>query len=74
MRNGYNIKLEGVEDSEMIDVYLEPQCEHKSHRKLVGYIDNYTTFKCTNNELMTLEIMEAIVSAWKIMMHDLEES
>ena len=58
----------------MIDVYLEPQCEHKSHRKLVGYIDNYTTFKCTNNELMTLEIMEAIVSAWKIMMHDLEES
>ena len=74
MRNGYNIKLEGVEDSEMIDVYLEPQCQHKSHRKLVGYIDNYTTFKCTNNELMTLEIMEAIVSAWKIMMHDLEES
>ena len=74
MENGYNISIKEECDGALVRVYLEPQCEHKSHRKLVGYIDNYTTFKCTNNELMTLEIMEAIVSAWKIMMHDLEES
>ena len=73
MKNGYNVKFVTLSDNH-IEVYLEPQCGHESHRKKVGYIDGYTTFKITNNELMTIEVMESIVNAWKNMMHDLEES
>ena len=71
MKNGYNIKF--VEKHGYIKVYLEPQCKFETHKKKIGYIDDDDTFKCTDSDLLTLEVMEAIVNHWKVYRHDLEE-
>ena len=71
MNNGYNIGFDEKYGS--IKVYLEPQCEHELHKKKIGYIDDDDTFKCTDSELLTLEVMEAIVNHWKVYRHNLEE-
>ena len=65
MNNGYNI---GFDDAYgRTKVYLVPQCNHESHLKQIGYIDHDDdTFRCTDSDLMTLEILEALVSHWKI--------
>ncbi len=73
MKNGYNIGFESKDTSYYINVYLEPSCKHESHRKKVGFIDDKNVFCCTDSDLMTLEVMEAIVNHWKIYRHDLEE-
>ena len=70
MNNGYNVEF--VEERGYVKVYLEPQCKYESHRKKIGYIED-DTFRCTNSELMTLEVMESIVSHWKVYRHNLEE-
>ena len=71
MNNGYNIGF--VDEYGTTKVYLEPQCKHESHRKKLGYIDDDNTFKCTDSDLMTLEVLEGIVNHWKVYRHDLEE-
>ena len=43
------------------------------HKKRIGYIEDYDTFHCVDSDLMTLEVMEAIVNHWKVYRHDLEE-
>ena len=80
MDNGYNIAFDDNEFG-TTKVYLVPQCDHMSHLKKIGYIDEDDTFRCTDSELMTLEVMEAIVNHWKTygksekkqMLVDLEE-
>ena len=71
MNNGYNIGI--VEEYGSIKVYLEPQCGHNLHKKRIGYIEDDDTFHCVDSDLMTLEVMEAIVNHWKVYRHDLEE-
>ena len=71
MNNGYNIGFDSGRG--YVEVYLEPKCKHESHRQKIGYIEDDNTFKCTNSNLMTLEVMEAIVNHWKVYRHDLEE-
>ena len=71
MKNGYNIGI--VEEYGSIKVYLEPQCGHKLHKKRIGYIEDNDTFHCVDSDLMTIEVMEAIVNHWKVYRHDLEE-
>lgn len=71
MTNGYNIGIEKAYRT--YGVYLFPHCKHQSHRKQVGYIDEDGTFRCTDSELMTLEVMEAIVNAWKNHQSSLEK-
>ena len=64
MNNGYNIGFD--DDYGRTKVYLVPQCDHESHLKQIGYIDHDDrTFHCIESELMTLEIMDAIVCHWK---------
>ena len=65
MNNGYNI---GVDDAHgRTKVYLVPQCDHTSHLRQIGYIDHDdNTFRCTESELMTLDVMEAVVNHWKV--------
>ena len=74
MKNGYNIGFESKDTTLYIGVYLEPTCKHKNHRKKVGFIDDKDVFCCTDSDLMTLEVMEAIVNYWKVYRHELEES
>ena len=71
MKNGYNIRF--IEEYGSTKVYLEPQCKHELHKKKIGYIDGDDTFKITSSDLLTLEVMEAIVNHWKVYRHDLEE-
>ena len=71
MNNGYNVAF--VEENGYTKVYLEPQCKYESHRKKLGYIDDDDTFKCTDSDLMTLEVLEGIVNNWKVHRHNLEE-
>ena len=71
MNNGYNIEF--TEEYGTTKVYLMPQCEHKLHRKKIGYIDDDDIFRCTDSDLLTLEILEGIVNHWKVYRHDLEE-
>ena len=71
MTNGYNIGFD--EEYDTTKVYLVPQCDHESHMKKVGYIDDDNTFKCLDSSLMTLQVMEAIVNHWKVYRHDLKE-
>ena len=74
MKNGYNI---GFDDDYVgrTKVYLVPQCDHMAHRRQIGFIDHDdNAFHCTESELMTLEIMEALVNHWKVYRHDLEET
>ena len=71
MKNGYNIGF--VEQYGTTKVYLEPQCKYESHRKKIGFIDDNNTFRCTDSDLMTLEVMEAIVNHWEIYRRSLEE-
>tara|TARA_Y100001951_G_scaffold72363_1_gene59219 strand:+ start:27 stop:251 length:225 start_codon:yes stop_codon:yes gene_type:complete len=71
MKNGYNIGF--VEKHGYTKVYLEPKCKYESHKKKIGYIDDDDTFKCTDSDLMTLEVMEAIVNHWKVYKNDLEK-
>ena len=63
MNNGYNIGFD--DDLGRTSVYLVPQCDHEAHLKKIGYIDDDNTFHCLESELMTLEVMEAIVNHWK---------
>ena len=69
MKNGYNIGFD--EEFGTTKVYLVPQCDHESHIKKIGYIDEDNTFKCTDSDMMTLEVMEAIVNHWKVYGHNL---
>jgi len=71
MNNGYNIGFD--DDYGRTKIYLVPQCDHEAHKKKIGYIDDGDTFKCTDSELLTLEVMEAIVNHWKVYRHNLEE-
>ena len=64
MNNGYNIGFD--DDFDRTGVYLVPQCDHEAHLKKIGYIDDDNTFHCLESELMTLEVMEAIVNHWKV--------
>jgi len=65
MNNGYNIGFD--DDLGRTSVYLVPQCDHEAHLKKIGYIDHDdNTFHCLESALMTLEVMEALVSHWKI--------
>ena len=73
MNNGYNIRFADNEHG-YVKIYLEPQCKHESHSKKIGYIDEDDNFHCLESDLMSLEVMEAIVNHWKIYRHDLEES
>ena len=70
MTNDYNVGFK--EENGYTKVYLEPKCKFESHRKQLGYIDDYT-FKCTDNELMTLEVMEGIVNCWKVHIEELQK-
>ena len=65
MDNGYNISIVDEHDGLFTRVYLEPQCKHASHRRKLGYIENNVTFHSTNDSLMTIEIMNALVYAWQ---------
>ena len=65
MENGYNISIVDEHDGALTRVYLEPQCNHASHRRKLGYIENNVTFHCLNDSLMTIEIMNALVYAWQ---------
>ena len=69
MKNGYNVGFD--EEFGTTKVYLVPQCDHESHLKKIGYIDDDNTFKCTDSDMMTLEVMEAIVNHWKVYGHNL---
>ena len=69
MKNGYNIGFD--DELGTTKVYLVPQCDHESHLKKIGYIDDDNTFKCTDSDMMTLEVMEAIVNHWKVYGHNL---
>ena len=72
MNNGYNIGFD--DEYSRTKVYLVPQCNHEAHLKQIGYIDNDDGyFHCLESELMTLEVMEAIVNHWKIYRHSPEE-
>ena len=72
MNNGYNIGFD--DELGTTKVYLVPQCDHMAHVKKIGYIDDDThTFRCTDSDVMTLEVMEAIVNHWKTYKHKLEE-
>ena len=64
MKNGYNIGFD--EEFGTTKVYLVPQCDHESHIKKIGFIDDDdNTFRCIEGSVMTLEVMEAIVNHWK---------
>ena len=63
MNNGYNIGFD--DELGTTRIYLIPQCDHGSHIKKIGYIDEDNTFKCTDSSMMTLEVMESIVYYWK---------
>tara|TARA_Y100000310_G_scaffold69525_1_gene65044 strand:+ start:615 stop:839 length:225 start_codon:yes stop_codon:yes gene_type:complete len=71
MNNGYNIEI--VEEYGTLKVFLEPQCGHELHRKKIGYLEDDNTFHCIDSDLLTLEVMEAIVCAWKIYIVDVKE-
>ena len=70
MKNGYNIGFD--DELGYIGVYLVPQCDHEAHLKKIGYIEN-NVFKCTDSDMMTLEVMEGIVNHWKVYRSDLEK-
>ena len=71
MTNGYNIGFD--EEYGTTKVYLVPQCDHESHTRKIGYIDDDNTFKCTDSSEMTLQVLEAIVNHWKTYKTNLEE-
>ena len=73
MENGYNISIKEECDGALVRVYLEPQCSHASHIRKLGYIENDGTFHCLNDSLMTLEVMNALASAWSLYNSNKEE-
>ena len=59
---GYEVRM--MDDRGIMCIYLYPQCEHKSHIKEIGHLFNDTLF-IEDSNLVTLEVLKAIVTEWE---------